>query len=551
MLIIIFSNGDMRKMDRYTILCAELRSSAQSLNSNITDLQKKAESVQKVINKAIHGEHQGSDLTSAYSAQNSLSGSITRLGEICEAMSSAAMYFSEASAELSGRANLTVYYMQHSDTLSYEGLMDNYSSAIETSGSAAEGYKLVKESLISVGYTVGSLGTVSNVVQDALQKENEKQAKRSEKAKWAKIGLTALVVVGGIAASAITGGAAAPIIIGAISGAVMAGGNTAIDQYAEYGWNTNKWNYEKIGKDAFVGGVTGAVTAWVGGSLSKGATGLISRSKVGSTLLSSSNGMVRVGTGAVIGSTSQVVSGVGSRGAGTFISSMIETEGDIGKSLSDAKDSAFDRGQILKDAALGGFIGGKQQYKEWKQEQKAAEEALRIAEYQKRVTEFGVPIETGENGITWNYAKGNHYEEYKKFLSSEGEYELIPSSSNDVKYIKAKDIEGVYLDSREVQNSEGFWTRHGREGYSREAIINKAKKIDDIKVQLDSGMTLDDISLDSELSKTINTYYNNPVKVTKVGDFYYFEGDGRHRTIAAQSLDIEIPVIITGEYIRK
>ena len=346
-------------MDSYTILCTELRGSAQSLNGNIDTLQKKADKLQKAINKVTRGDYKVSDLSSAYTAQSALTGSITRLGEICGAMNTAALQFSEASTELSGRANLTAYYMQHTDTLSYEGLMGTYTAAIASAGSAAAGYELVKNTLEENGYSVSNLGSVSNAVQDAIQREAEEQAKRAEEAKWAKIGLTGLVIVGGIVASVVTGGAAAPIVIGAISGAVMAGGNTAIDQYAEHGWDTDNWDYAEIGKDAFVGGVTGAATAWIGGNLTKGVTNIASSTQWGSTLLNSSNAYVRVGTGAVIGSASEVVSGVGTRGAETFITTMVETDGDLGKSLSESKDAAFDGKQMIKDAAFGGVKGGK------------------------------------------------------------------------------------------------------------------------------------------------------------------------------------------------
>ena len=353
-------------MDDYTILCTELRGSAQNLNGNIEKLQKKADNLQKAINKVTRGDYKASDLSSAYTAQSALTGSITRLGEICGAMNTAALQFSEASAELSGRANLTAYYMQHTDTLSYEGLMGTYTSAIASAGSAAAGYELIKSTLDGNGYSVSNLGSVSNAVQDAIQREAEEQARRAEEAKWAKIGLTGLVIVGGIIASVVTGGAAAPIVIGAISGAVMAGGNTAIDQYAEHGWDTDNWDYAEIGKDAFVGGVTGAATAWIGGNLTKGVTNLASSTQWGSTLLNSSNAYIRVGTGVFIGSASEVVSGVGSRGTGAFISTMIETDGDLGKSLSDAVDYAFDGKEIAQDAVLGGLQGGYGEYQKMK-----------------------------------------------------------------------------------------------------------------------------------------------------------------------------------------
>ena len=155
-------------MDSYTILCTELRGSAQSLNGNIETLRKKADKLQKAINKVTRGDYKASDLSSAYTAQTALTGSITRLGEICGAMNTAALQFSEASTELSGRANLTAYYMQHTDTLSYEGLMGTYTSAIASAGSAAAGYELVKSTLEENGYSVSNLGSVSNAVQDMV-----------------------------------------------------------------------------------------------------------------------------------------------------------------------------------------------------------------------------------------------------------------------------------------------------------------------------------------------------------------------------------------------
>ena len=409
-------------MDSYTILSTGLHDLAQSLNGNISELQKKADKLQKVINKVTRGDYNASDLSAAYSAQSALAGSIVRLDEICGAINSAASRFSEASAELSGRANLTAYYMQHTSTLSYEGLMGTYTTAIASAGSASAGYEVVKGTLSADGYPVGTLGTVSSAVQDAIQREAEEQARRAEEAKLAKAGLTLLVAVGGFAVSLATGGAAAPFVIGAISGAVMAGGNTAIDQYAEHGWDTDKWDCVKIGKDAFVGGVTGATTAWIGGNLTKGVTNYVSGTQWGSALLNSSNAYARVGAGAVIGSALEVVSGVGSRGTGTFISTMVETNGDLGKSLSNAKESALDMKQIVKDAVLGGVRGGKQQYKEWKAEQIAAER-------------LNAPIERGPyepNGVInedgMRYRTDDNGNKYMSYNSKTKNWEGLPDT---------------------------------------------------------------------------------------------------------------------------
>ena len=538
-------------MDSYTILSTELRNLAQSLNGNISELQKKADKLQKVINKVTHGDYNASDLSAAYHAQSALAGSIARLDEICGAINSAASQFSEASAELSGRANLTAYYMQHTSTLSYEGLMGTYTTAITSAGSASAGYEVVKGTLSADGYPVGTLGSVSSAVQDAIQREAEEQARRAEEAKWAKIGLTGLVIVGGIVASAVTGGAAAPIVIGAISGAVMAGGNAAIDQYAEHGWDTDKWDCAKIGKDAFVGGVTGAATAWIGGNLTKGVTNYVSGTQWGSTLLNSSNAYARVGIGTVTGSASEVVSGVGSRGTGAFITTMIETDGDLGKSLSDAAEYAFDGKEIAQDAVLGGLQGGKQQYSEWKQST-AVNTAAPVKDAPSE-GQFAPDVELEQDRLSDSryFSKGDHFEEYRDFWENGSEYEFVRSDGQEVTYIRAKDIEGVYVYDSEIQNPNGFWTRNGLDGWSQDNIMNKASNISEVRTKLDAGMTLDGIAADPAFTGTVNSYFASPVEVEKVGDFYTFVTDGRHRTIAAQSIDAEIPVIIKGEYVHR
>lgn len=128
----------------------------------------------------------------------------------------------------------------------------------------------------------------------------------------------------------------------------------------------------------------------------------------------------------------------------------------------------------------------------------------------------------------------------------------IPFSNEnpELVYVRARDIEGVYLSDRELGNPEGFWTRNGREGWSRENILRRASHIQDVRQNTESGMSLDELSQNPVLDDTIRSYYNNPVQVAQVGSYYVFQSDGRHRTLAAQSLDTYIPVLVTGSYTR-
>lgn len=203
----------------------------------------------------------------------------------------------------------------------------------------------------------------SSAINAAIENENQRVAdlqkeyeERQEKATIIKWIVTGVCIVGSIAAIAATGGAATPLVVGtvsAISGAVMAGTNNLTDQYVQHGnliENSNQIDWEKFGQDVVVGGVSGFVTGYVGASVGGILTNGLSRTRIGSTLLNSSTGIVRFGTGAVIGSASEVGSGIVSRGVGSYIMS----SGDVNAAV----DAAFDLNQIAFDATIGGVTGG-------------------------------------------------------------------------------------------------------------------------------------------------------------------------------------------------
>lgn len=182
------------------------------------------------------------------------------------------------------------------------------------------------------------------------RQEYEKREREAQTFKWI---VTGACVVGSAIAIVATGGMATPLVVGAISacsGAIISGASAGADQYVEYGWNTSQWDWEAIGKDALVGGVSGFVTGYLGASVSGAITSSLGTTSVGSTLLNSSNAAVRIGTGVVIGSVSEVGAGIISRGAGAFVSS--------GGDLEATKDAAFDGKSILTDVAIGGVSGG-------------------------------------------------------------------------------------------------------------------------------------------------------------------------------------------------
>lgn len=169
-------------------------------------------------------------------------------------------------------------------------------------------------------------------------------------------GVTILCAVGSIVAIAlipVTGGASILLIAGvsAISAAIVAATRSITTQQRDKG--TVDWG--EVGKEAgtaaIVGAITGAIGAGIGGAITTGLAG----TGLGSALMGSSSTIVRVLTGAVIGSVSELVSGMVTRGTAEITESYLET-GTV--DLGDAWDAATDPMQMVLDVAIGGATGG-------------------------------------------------------------------------------------------------------------------------------------------------------------------------------------------------
>ena len=189
---------------------------------------------------------------------------------------------------------------------------------------------------------------------ELLQEEYEERQRKAAITKWV---VTGVCVVGSVVAIAATGGAATPLVVGAISaasGAVIAGTNNVMDSYVEHG-DFRHIDWKDFGKDVAVAGAVGFATGYLGASVGQAVTGWASTTHTGAALLNSSNAAVRFGSGAVIGSSSQVVSGVVSRGTGSVVEQYL-TEGQV--DLEKVGSAAFDPKNIVIDAATGGASGG-------------------------------------------------------------------------------------------------------------------------------------------------------------------------------------------------
>ena len=182
------------------------------------------------------------------------------------------------------------------------------------------------------------------------QIEIDEMERRREAAKWITYAGIGLGIVAGICVTALTGGAAAPLVVAglasAASGAVIGASSSIAGQYAESG----SIDWGKVGLASLKGGAIGALTGVIGGAVGGAVTSGLGQTALGSTLLNSSSSIVRIGSGAVIGSASQVSSGIVTRGVETYITS--------GGDMDAALDRAFDSQSMTIDAVMGGVTGG-------------------------------------------------------------------------------------------------------------------------------------------------------------------------------------------------
>lgn len=166
-------------------------------------------------------------------------------------------------------------------------------------------------------------------------------------------GVTIVCVVGSMAIIAATGGAGILLIaaISAGSAAIIAATRSITTQQRDKG----SVDWTEVAKEAAVaaavGAVTGAIGAGIGGALTSGLSG----TSWAAPLLNSSSTATRMAAGAAIGSISEVLSGVASRGVAEATESYLEN-GSV--RFGDVWDAAMDPQQIVLDAAIGGFSGG-------------------------------------------------------------------------------------------------------------------------------------------------------------------------------------------------
>ena len=110
-------------------------------------------------------------------------------------------------------------------------------------------------------------------------------------------------------------------------------------------------------------------------------------------------------------------------------------------------------------------------------------------------------------------------------------------------------IEGIHLGEHELEKPDVFWSQHEKNG-TLESFKEVASHIPDVKEQLASGRTIDELLADSELSECADVYFMNKPKVIENDGYYEFDSNGRHRILAARAAGYDIPVEVIGRRYR-
>lgn len=144
-----------------------------------------------------------------------------------------------------------------------------------------------------------------------------------------------------------------------------------------------------------------------------------------------------------------------------------------------------------------------------------------------------------------SFVKGDNYEKFKKdyYSPEESIYEAY-DTPKEVD-ISPSMIEGIHLGESELEDPSVFWSQHERDG-TLESFKEIALRVPDVREQLDSGKTMDELLADPELSKCAGIYFANKPEVIENDGYYEFDSNGRHRILAAREAGYDIPVEVIG-----
>ena len=206
---------------------------------------------------------------------------------------------------------------------------------------------------------------------------------------------------------------------------------------------------------------------------------------------------------------------------------------DMGSNWDSGTDNSVNQQMVTNKPILGSKLFGR------KTEQKQQKNSS--------IDFNGLTLENNEMDGDKYFVKGNNYERFSHFWKNYSQYSYDQSNFNTT--VNARDIEGIYINNNEANDLHLFWNRGMVYPEDREIYFSRiASHIPEIRQRLNSGESIDSICSNPELAACYDSYFDTPIEVYKVDDYYYFAGSGRHRCMAAQKMGVEIPVKVIGQY---
>lgn len=156
-------------------------------------------------------------------------------------------------------------------------------------------------------------------------------------------------------------------------------------------------------------------------------------------------------------------------------------------------------------------------------------------------------IEKLKNGSN-SFVRGCNYEQFIRdyYTSDRSTYESL-DGKEIITTISPGAIEGISLGEVEAENPSIFWQQH-KSGGTMASFVEIASHIPEVKNLLDQGFSLEDIKENPRLEACAALYFDksNMPRVVESNGYYEFEGNGRHRILAAREAGYDIPVKIVG-----
>ena len=158
------------------------------------------------------------------------------------------------------------------------------------------------------------------------------------------------------------------------------------------------------------------------------------------------------------------------------------------------------------------------------------------------------------DGSGWTVIPGKHFDKYSEINKSGKWPELLKREEWQDKVVNPEEIEGVYLGDSDVEDPSRFWNMHSSQEDMKAKWMEMASNISEVKTRLDAGEPIENmLKRDDQIGQCARAYFDpnhrDPIKVVELpGGGYEFQGDGRHRVLAARMQGQEIAVKIVGFY---